>query len=152
MSKPTLLAYNLKDERRQKIQLIAMRLAIQVRHVQKPEYERPIGDLLSDEETAFTPYEGEGFPDEMLVMAHFRAGQLNKFLDAFRQMRVPPVKLKAVLTDTNRAWHSLKLQEDLKEESAYFGKLRKVASAKQAMQEAQKRHEAQEDGVVPEDA
>ena len=43
-------------------------------------------------------------PGEMLVMAHFRPGLLEGMLQGWRAAHIPPVALKAMLTDTNAAW------------------------------------------------
>ena len=40
-------------------------------------------------------------------------GELDAFLRAFRSYRVAPVALKAVLTETNAGWDSVRLHEEL---------------------------------------
>ena len=116
MKQPVLLCYNLHGEKMQKIRLAAMRLKIRVRAVEKQEYAQTIAALCGMEEGTDAVYAGEGFEDEMLVMAHFPAGMMNTFLGLFRRMGIAPVALKAMLTPTNAAWNSEKLHEEIAEE------------------------------------
>ena len=52
----------------------------------------------------------------MLVLAHFSDAQLSGFLQALRASKLPPIALKAVLTEENKGWNSLELHEALLEE------------------------------------
>ena len=61
-------------------------------------------------------YDGAGFSEEMLLFAHFPETLLSRFLQSWKTTGLPPVALKAVLTDTNRDWNSLELHEQLVEE------------------------------------
>ena len=65
------------------------------------------------------------FSDEMLVMAHFRPGMLDAFLGGFRQSRIPPVKLKAMLTETNAAWTANELHTAILAEHEQMEAMRK---------------------------
>ena len=111
-----LLCYNLSDERFAAIRLAAMRLKIRLRPVEKAEYARTIGSLCGLTPEEETVYEGEGFQDEMLVMAHFPAGMMNAFLQSFRRLKIKPVALKAMLTLTNSQWSSAHLHEEISSE------------------------------------
>ena len=113
MKQAVLLCYNLAPEKAQKIRLAAMRLKIRVRPVAKEEYGQTLAALCGMEETTDAAYGGEGFEDEMLVMANFPAGMMNTFLGLFRRMGLAPVALKAMLTPTNAAWDSEKLHEEI---------------------------------------
>ena len=57
-------------------------------------------------------------PGEMLVMAHFRPGLLEGMLQGFRAAHIPPVALKAMLTDTNAAWTAPALYAEIAKEHA----------------------------------
>ena len=41
---------------------------------------------------------------------------MNLFLQAIRAAKLPPVALKAVLTDENKGWNVLELHEELQKE------------------------------------
>ena len=57
-------------------------------------------------------------PGEMLVMAHFRPGLLEGMLQGWRAAHIPPVALKAMLTDTNAAWTAPALYAEIAREHA----------------------------------
>ena len=59
------------------------------------------------------PYEGAGFDDEMLVLCDCPGRLLDLLLQSFRRHKVAPVRLKAVLTPTNRGWDSTALHAEL---------------------------------------
>ncbi len=65
-----------------------------------------------------TPSAAPGIPftDEMLVLCNFSSAQLNGFLGGFKRVQIPPVALKAVLTDTNLHWSAVMLQQELAQE------------------------------------
>lgn len=141
---PTVLCYNLRGDRAGRIRVIAMRLGIRLRPVKKEEYARTIASLLGLEEASDTVYEGEGFDQEMMVMAFFPSALLSSFLNAFRQARIPSVKLKSVLTDNNRRWDSIYLHKELSDEAAYFDAARKEAHSRKEMARIVSLHQAQE--------
>ena len=66
--------------------------------------------------TADTP--AAPLPGEMLVLAHFRPGMLEGLLQGLRAAHVPPVALKAMLTDTNAAWTAPALYAEIAKEHA----------------------------------
>ncbi|MFQ7451023.1 MAG: DUF3783 domain-containing protein [Flavonifractor plautii] len=59
------------------------------------------------------PYDGDGFDDEMLLIVNCPGPLLDLFLQAFRRQKLAPVRLKAVLTPTNREWDSVALHAEL---------------------------------------
>lgn len=116
--KPTLLCYNLTGERGRKIRFAAMGLSIKLRSVEENEYHQPLSVLCGLEE-AGEPIPPEGmFSEEMLVMAGFPNGLVSLFLQAFKKMKLQPVLLKAILTETNKDWNSVQLHEELQAERA----------------------------------
>ena len=109
---PVILAVHFPAKKLAKLRMAAMRLGSKVRVVEKWEYLNAVGDLDSFESF----YDGEDFPGELLVFAHFSDAQLNLFLQAIRAAKLPPVALKAVLTDENKGWNVLELREELQKE------------------------------------
>ena len=60
-----------------------------------------------------------GFPyeaSEIIPLSLIHISLLSRFLQSWKATGLPPVALKAVLTDTNRDWNSLELHEQLVEE------------------------------------
>lgn len=112
MPQPILLTYHLPAKRAAKVRVIAMRMGVRVKAVEKWEYLSPIGSFTGDCGSFDSFYDGEGFDDEMLVMAHFPQSLFTRFLQELRAARLT-VPLKCVLTETNCGWNSLELHEQL---------------------------------------
>ena len=100
---PTLLAYQIEPGKLGKMQVVCLRLGIRVQAVDPADFGQPIGALAGvlprNPDAPAAP-----LPGEMLVLAHFRPGMLEGLLQGFRAAHVPPVALKAMLTDANAAW------------------------------------------------
>ena len=107
---PVILAVHFPAKKLAKLRMAAMRLGAKVRVVEKWEYLNAVGALTGDLDSF------EDFPGELLVFAHFSDAQLNLFLQAIRAAKLPPVALKAVLTDENKGWNVLELREELQKE------------------------------------
>ena len=85
--------------------------------VDPADFGQPIGALAGVlPRTADAP--AAPLPGEMLVMAHFRPGMLEGMLQGFRASHIPPVALKAMLTDTNAAWTAPALYAEIAKEHA----------------------------------
>ena len=112
MPQPVLLTYCFPAKRAAKLRVIAMRMGVRVKAVEKWEYLNPIGSFTGDCGSFDSFYDGDGFPEEMLVMAHFPQSLFTLFLQELRTARIV-VPLKCVLTESNRGWNSLELHEQL---------------------------------------
>lgn len=100
---PTLLAYQVDPAKLGKMQVVCLRLGIRVQAVAPADFGQTIGAVAGVlPRRADAP--AAALPGEMLVMAHFRPGMLEGMLQGFRAAHIPPVALKAMLTDTNAAW------------------------------------------------
>lgn len=110
MSAPLVLLYNLDTPKGAKIRRMCLPLKIRTRLVPKEAYGLTLSALAEGAQPAGT---GEDFDDELLLMINFTGGQLNAFLEGFRRNHIPPVALKAVLTETNRDWTSAALRTEL---------------------------------------
>ncbi len=113
MNAPQILMYNLDNPRKLKILMICGQLKIKARSVAVSDYAQPIGALAGLRSRTDAVYSGTGFPEEMLLMANFSGALLNGFLNAMRQNRLPGIPLKAVLTDTNADWDSVRLHDEI---------------------------------------
>ena len=130
MKPPLLLCYNLSGEKSKKIQLLAMMLKIRTQVVHKEEYHQTLAVLCGYEPSAVTLLatepaqmpDSETFEDEMLVLSGFPNELLSQFLSGFRQGKIPPVTLKAILTETNRQWDSIALHTQLAAEHEAMSK------------------------------
>lgn len=113
MNAPQILMYNLDNPRKLKILMICGQLKIKARSVAVSDYAQPIGALAGLRSRTDAVYLGTGFPEEMLLMANFSGALLNGFLNAMRQNRLPGIPLKAVLTDANADWDSVRLHDEI---------------------------------------
>lgn len=112
------LLYNLDREKLLRIKLLLLRLGLGAREVSPEEFGQPLGALAGLEgfETSQDAPE-ESFTQEMLVMVGLSSQQFSAFLEALRQSRAT-VALKAVLTETNAQWSSVRLHRELAAEHA----------------------------------
>ncbi len=113
---PVILAVHFPAKKLSKLRMAAMRLGARVRVVEKWEYLNAVGSLTGDLGSFESFYDGEDFSGELLVFAHFSDARLNLFLQAMQAAKLPPVALKAVLTDDNKGWNLLELHEELQKE------------------------------------
>lgn len=113
-----ILAYNFPAKHLAKLRMAAMKLGVKVRVVEKREFLQSLGSFTGALGTFESVYDGEGFPDLMLVLCGFSESMLNAFLSLLKSTRLPAIALKAVLTETNQGWNSLELHEELQKEQA----------------------------------
>ena len=116
--KPTILIYNFTDRKRKnKIQAFCGMHGIRVKSVSKDDYARPIRTLfetLPEEQTDDKTEDIESFDDEMLVMCQL-GRQMDLLLNYLRKEKVR-IPLKAVLTQVNQEWNSVRLYHEIKSE------------------------------------
>ena len=114
---PILLASQIEPGTLGKMQVVCLRLGIRVQVVDPADFGQTIGAL-----AGVLPREpvapAAPLPGEMLVLAHFRPGMLEGLLQGFRAAHIPPVALKAMLTDTNAAWTAPALYAEIAREHA----------------------------------
>ena len=114
---PPLLAYQIDLGKLGRLQVVCLRLGIRGRAVDPADFGQPIGALAGVLPRA-ADVPAAPLPGEMLVMAHFRPGLLEGMLQGWRAAHIPPVALKAMLTDTNAAWTATALYAEIAKEHA----------------------------------
>lgn len=120
---PTVLMMNIQGTRAEAIKALARETGIVPVEVPAADYAQTIGALCGLAERSQERHEGPGFEDELLVLAHFEKGLLNRFLDGFREKGIPPVLFKAMLTETNQQWKPPALAIEMRQEYEYFKRL-----------------------------
>lgn len=115
MNHPMVLLYNLNNEKGGKIRRMCLPLGLRTRLVEPAEYGLTLSQLVEGQ-TPETPWAGECFSEELLLLVNCPGPLLDRFLQGFRRNKIPPVGLKAVLTPTNSGWTSLELREELARE------------------------------------
>ncbi len=108
--------YNFSDERFRKAKFALMPLKIQVKKVEKEDFNQPIGFLagIKGVEPAAEKFDGDGFDEEMIVMHNFTNKTIDSLIKALNKCGVGRVSLKAVITPTSKDWDSLTLIKALK--------------------------------------
>ena len=110
--KPTVLLYNFTDSKRKmKVQQALMPLGFRLKAVKKEEYGLPVGMLVGIKEL-----DNMDFSDEMAVMAGFTSTQIDAFIYSLRKKGIGRIDYKAVLTQHNMKWNSVKLYHEIKRE------------------------------------
>lgn len=116
----TVLMYGCSGDRFSKLKQIFAMLRLRMRVVEPDRYHVPLAELA----------QGKGEPGEaaeplsepMLVFCGLGEALLNQVLEVIRLSKLPPIPLKAVMTETNRSWNTLQLHEELlKEREAMAG-------------------------------
>mgnify|MGYP001638833730 CR=1 FL=1 len=115
MSQPTILMYNLENDKGSRLRLLCLKLHVRVRSVRPGEYGEPLSALAGLSAPTGAPADGP-IEDEMLVFVNFDGNLLNRLLQQMRASRIPGVALKAVLTPTNMHWTSLQLHREIRQE------------------------------------
>ncbi len=122
----TVLFYDfMSEENREKIKKICMETGAKLKLVRPEEYRVPLGFLCYGNNEQIGEYLSVGNPASplerpMLLLAGFTEPRLRDFLDKMKSQGVPPVALKAVLTEYNATWDSLALYNELKKEDEYY--------------------------------
>ena len=110
------LIYNCRGPKFAKLPQILAMLRIRMRRVEPNQYYLPLEMLAAGEgevaENAPAP-----IAEDMLVFCNMNSAFLNQLLEVIRLGKFPPI-LKAMLTEDNKSWDSLKLHGELLEEKA----------------------------------
>ena len=106
-----LLLFNIHDEeKRTAIRLLSLRLGYSVLDVLPEQQSMKISELLSGAKPA-----GQNpisFTDEMMVMSGFSSQDMHTLLDGMRNNGCP-VRLKCIVTETNKSWTATRLHKEL---------------------------------------
>lgn len=106
-----LLLFNIHDEeKRTAIRLLSLRLGYSVLDVLPEQQSMKISELLSGAKPV-----GQNlipFTDEMMVMSGFSSQDMHVFLDGMRNNGCP-VRLKCIVTETNKSWTATRLHKEL---------------------------------------
>ncbi|MBQ9663485.1 MAG: DUF3783 domain-containing protein [Oscillospiraceae bacterium] len=119
----TLLLFNIEDEtKRTAIRLLSMRLGFSYIDVPPSRQGMTVSELLKREEgekRVLSP-----FTDEMMVMYAFPSQSMHALLDTMRNNGCP-VRLKCVVTETNKSWAAERLHREIAAEEQNMRKRRK---------------------------
>ena len=107
----TVLLYNCSGDSFSKLKQIFAMLRLRMRVVEPDRYHVSLEELAQGKGE---PGEAaEPLPESMLVFCYLPQALFNQVLEVIRVANLPPIPLKAVLTDTNRTWNTIQLHEEL---------------------------------------
>ena len=101
---PLLLCIHMEPEKLTRVSMLSLSLGIKVIEVKKEDYGQTLSALCGIAEKKPNPPSCRVL-GEMMVMAFFPGKLLDDFLSLLRKNGIPPIPLKAVLTEHNQAWH-----------------------------------------------
>lgn len=115
-----ILLFHIEPAKYRQIESICRSLHIQVIKVKPTSYEQTLGYLagISGFNRQNSTYTGPEFPSEMLVFAGMDSDLVDAFLDAYKKASIPPIGLKAILTQHNIFWTATALYKELFREHA----------------------------------
>lgn len=120
MAAEKVLLYHFEDGEKLKkfVFLMAVRLKMKLKVVEYKDYNKTLDYLLNgnggDEEPA--DYIGQDMEEPMMVMQGLSGRRMDELLRTMKQNGIPPIGLKAVVTEHNLSWDCMKLYEELKSE------------------------------------
>ena len=110
----TILIYNCSGEPFSKLKQIFAMLRLRMRVVEPSRYHISLGELAQGK--------GEPGAEAEPLPEYMPQALLNQVLEVIRVAKLPPISLKAVLTDTNQDWNTHQLYEELlKERNSFAG-------------------------------
>lgn len=101
---------------------VLVRMGIRIKNIAPSQVQESVGFLAGlpgfekREETKEDAGEIPMIPEEMLVLQGFGNQRLDELLRQLRRAKVPPVALKAVLTESNCRWSFYELYQEIRAE------------------------------------
>lgn len=114
MEMKTILAFRVAPQKLGKLRFCAMKLGMRVVEVPAADFGQTLGALCGlSERQEGAPVPESDLGGEMLYFAFSELPLVDRFLTTMKQMRVPPVQLKGVMTETNLTWTPAALYREL---------------------------------------
>lgn len=108
----TVLVYNCSGPKFAKMHQIFAMLRLLMRNVTPDKYDLTLSQLAMGEGEP-APTAGEPIPESMLVFCGVNPALLNQVLEVLRLTKLPPIPIKAIMTEDNQNWNSKQLYEEL---------------------------------------
>ncbi len=114
-NQPILLAFELQPKQMTSLRIICIRNGIRLIKADPAMYSETIGVLCGMDEATGVAAEG-GLAEPMMLFANMTMVAVQKFLNEAKAAKFSRPSLMAMLTETNREWTPIQLQEQLSEE------------------------------------
>ena len=123
MKDKILLFHMTEEEVLAKIQMACLMGRLGAKVIDKKDYLQTVGYLagVAGMESKEIVYDGPEMEEPMMILC-MSSARIDQVLAAFRQLGVPRIAYKAMLTPTNSTWTPLALYEELKREHEEFQK------------------------------
>ncbi|MDE6433788.1 MAG: DUF3783 domain-containing protein [Lachnospiraceae bacterium] len=123
-NKPIILLFHIEPGKAKQIESICRPLKINVTKVKITSYSQQLGYLagIKGFNRLSTTYQGADFPSEMLVFSGMDSDTVDVFLAKYKEASIPPIGLKAILTEHNIFWTAEALYTELLKEHLSFQK------------------------------
>ena len=123
----TILLYglDLEKEKGKAICRLAEQMGMKTVQLQEKDLSQTIGylaEIPGYEQIEVENTEAETTDGELLAFYGLSDAHLNMFLSKYKEAGIPPVSLKAVVTEHNRNWKLLQLFQELQKEHTLFGR------------------------------
>ena len=118
-NQPMLLTFELQPKQMTSLRIICIRNGIQLVKADPAMYGETIGVLCGMDEAKGIAAEG-GLAEPMLLFANMTMAAVQKFLNEAKAAKFSRPSLMAMLTETNREWTPIQLQEQLARISRNF--------------------------------
>ncbi len=122
--KKMILLYSYPNEIHKKIADICLACEIECKKIPKKRFLQTIGNHTGapGHEGTGEIYEGNDLAEPVMLLAGMSGGELDRILDTLKNLGVPSVGVKAVVTSHNISWTILDLYEELVRERAAMEK------------------------------
>lgn len=120
--KAKLLLFHMEPGKAKQIEAVCHSLKIQPVKIKPTSYNQKLGYLAGI--TGFNRendiYTGADFPTEMMVFSGMDSDMIDIFLSKYKEASIPPVGLKAIITQHNIFWTAEELYHELFKEHSRF--------------------------------
>lgn len=117
-----ILLFNIDSSKATLIKSLCGGMGIQPIVIYKNQYGEKIGALvgLNGFAPSMTVYSGDDIAGEMMIFCGFSSDELDEFLERYRESKIPPISLKAMVTPHNISWSAVELYRELTQEHKFF--------------------------------
>ena len=116
-----ILAFEIKRDKREKLQKICDDLGITLMYITSEYYEQQLGALAAIKGFKKKPIKSKELPfiSEMIVLSGLNSQELDNFLKAYKKGGMSQIPLRAVLTPDNVFWTQKQLYKELMKEHLF---------------------------------
>lgn len=116
-----ILTVNLPDDKKKAVRDICAAMGADMTELLPWQYGYSVGELISGRLDGVSRDETcRSLNLDMIIFSGFGSREIDDFLAGYKAFGIEPVKLKSVVTDTNRSWTVEKLYSELGREYLFY--------------------------------